>query len=259
MFAAANIALQSACLSRQVGAVIQNPHGEIIGQGANDVPKFDGGLYSSNLPVTMDHRCYNWKGKICHNDSEKDVIFDQIANFARESFKGSLEEQVQEFVTKVRKSRVKGLIEFSRAVHAEMAAIVSAARDGVGQVRGATLFTTTFPCHNCARHIVAAGIRKVIYIEPYPKSLALNLHNDAVSTNESDEGKKVVFLQYQGAAPRSFSRIFKPNPVRKYAGGFLPKSRKSAIPFAAPPIDSLVTREELEVARLLKEISDVQT
>jgi len=121
---------------------------------------------------------------------------------------------------KIRKSRIKGLIEFSRAVHAEMAAIVSAARDGLGQVRGATLFTTTFPCHNCARHIVADGIRKVIYIEPYPKSLALTLHNDAISTNENDEEKKVVFLQYQGAAPRSFSRIFKlnPEPLAKLSG-----------------------------------------
>jgi len=152
MFAAASVAMQSACLSRQVGAVIQNQHGELVGQGANDVPKFDGGLYSSNLPPALDHRCYNWKNKICHNDAEKDLIFEQIAKFARETFKAE-DLQVDDFLKRVRKSRIKGLIEFSRAVHAEMAAIVSAARDGVGQVRGATLFTTTFPCHNCARHI----------------------------------------------------------------------------------------------------------
>lgn len=254
MFAASSVAMESACLSRQVGAVIQTARGELIGRGANDVPMFDGGLYSSNLPLGDDHRCYNWKGKICHNDAEKNAIFAQIAKYARESFKESSQEEVDEFLKKVRKSRVKGLIEFSRAVHAEMAAIVSAARDGLGPVRGATLFTTTFPCHNCARHIVAAGIRKVIYIEPYPKSLALTLHHDAISTNENDEGKKVVFLQYQGAAPRSFSRIFKPNPVRKNEGSFVVQSRKTAMPFSAPPVDSLVTREELELARLLKEM-----
>lgn len=258
MFAAASVAMQSACLSRQVGAVIQNLDGELVGQGANDVPKFGGGLYSSNLAPALDHRCYNWKNRICHNDAEKDAIFDQIAKFARETFKETSKAEVDEFLKKVRKSRVKGLIEFSRAVHAEMAAIVAAARDGLGQVRGATLFTTTFPCHNCARHIVAAGIRKVIYIEPYPKSLALNLHNDAISTNENDEGKKVVFLQYQGAAPRSFSRIFKPNPARKHEGSFVQRSRKTAMPFSAPPVDSLVAREEMELVRLLKEMSDGQ-
>lgn len=258
MFSAASVAMQSACLSRQVGAVIQNQHGELVGQGANDVPKFDGGLYSSNLVPALDHRCYNWKGRICHNDAEKNAIFDQIAKIARETFKESSNLEVEEFLKKVRKSRVKGLVEFSRAVHAEMAAIVSAARDGLGQVRGATLFTTTFPCHNCARHIVAAGIRKVIYIEPYPKSLALNLHNDAISTNEGDEGKKVVFLQYQGAAPRSFSRIFKPNPDRKHEGAFVQRSRKVAMPFSAPPVDSLVARELMELGRLLREIPDGQ-
>lgn len=259
MFAAASVATQSACLSRQVGAVIQNQHGELIGQGANDVPRFNGGLYTSNLPLTDDHRCYNWKGKICHNDAEKDAIFNQIAKIAKESFRESSQADIDEFLGKVRKSRVKGLIEFSRAVHAEMAAIVSSARDGLGQVRGSTLFTTTFPCHNCARHIVAAGIRKVIYIEPYPKSLALNLHHDAISTDAADEGKKVVFLQYQGAAPRSFSRIFKPNPIRKKDGVFTLKPRKSAMPIAAPPIDSLMAREEMEVARLLGELPNEQT
>jgi deoxycytidylate deaminase len=238
MFAAASVAMQSACLSRQVGAVIQNQSGELIGQGANDVPKFDGGLYTSDLPRARDHRCYNWKNNICHNDAEKDGILEQIGKLAKASFPQSSPNQLDDFLKKIRKSRIKGLIEFSRAVHAEMAAIVAAARDGLGQVRGATLFTTTFPCHNCARHIVAAGLRKVIYIEPYPKSLALKLHSDAISTNENDEGKKVVFLQYQGAAPRSFSRIFKPNPVRKKDGAFILTVRKMAMPFSAPPVDS---------------------
>ena len=67
------------------------------------------------------------------------------------------------------------LIEFSRTVHAEMAAIVDAARRGVS-VQDCNLYTTTFPCHECAKHIVAAGIRRVVYIEPYPKSQALSLH-----------------------------------------------------------------------------------
>lgn len=42
---------------------------------------------------------------------------------------------------------------------------------------------TTFPCHYCARHIVAAGIYEVQYIEPYPKSKALQLHADAIETS----------------------------------------------------------------------------
>jgi deoxycytidylate deaminase len=259
MFAAASIALKSACLSRQVGAVLQNENGEVIGQGANDVPKFNGGLYSSDLSKENDHRCYNWRGHICHNDAEKDIIFEQIAKIARTNFENASEKDLSSFLKELRKSRIKGLIEFSRAVHAEMAAIVSAARNGSGRVCGATLFTTTFPCHNCARHIVAAGITKVVYIEPYPKSLALKLHNDAISTKESDKDSKVLFLQYEGAAPQSFVRLFKQNPVRKDNGKLLERSQRDAMPISAPPVDSLFSRELIELGRLLREVDNVKS
>src|SRR5579871_385409 len=66
-------------------------------------------------------------------------------------------------------AQLLNVIEYGRCVHAEMAAIVDAARRGVA-IAGCTLYTTTFPCHECARHIVAASIRQVVYIDPYPKS-----------------------------------------------------------------------------------------
>jgi deoxycytidylate deaminase len=44
-----------------------------------------------------------------------------------------------------------------------MSALLDADRRGVA-VQGATLHTTTFPCHNCARHIVGAGIDRVVFI-----------------------------------------------------------------------------------------------
>src|SRR5205823_3178642 len=66
-------------------------------------------------------------------------------------------------------------------VHADqiLEEMLAAARIGASP-RDATLYTTTFPCHQCARLIVTAGIRKVVYIEPYPKSRALDLHRDAI-------------------------------------------------------------------------------
>ena len=66
---------------------------------------------------------------------------------------------------------VMDLTEYGRVVHAEMHALCDAARLGKA-IKGATLYCTTFPCHNCTKHILAAGIRRVVYIEPYPKSLA---------------------------------------------------------------------------------------
>jgi len=87
-----------------------------------------------------------------------------------------------------------------------MEALSSASRIGVS-VRGATLYTTTFPCHGCAKHIVVDGIDRIVYIEPYPKSLALDLHNDAIAVEgqADSEFPKVPFI---GIAPRSYEALF---------------------------------------------------
>ena len=89
-----------------------------------------------------------------------------------------------EAVAKLRQSRLMDITEYGRAVHAEMDALLTCARNGTSPV-GSTLFTTTFPCHVCTRHIVAAGVKKVVYIEPYPKSMASKLHKDSIEMTES--------------------------------------------------------------------------
>jgi deoxycytidylate deaminase len=98
------------------------------------------------------------------------------------------------------------LIEFGRAVHAEADAIASAVRLGTS-IRGSDLFCTTYPCHLCAKQIVASGLRTVTFIEPYPKSLAEKLHGDAISV-ENPQGNKVLFQPFVGVAPRSYARLF---------------------------------------------------
>jgi tRNA(Arg) A34 adenosine deaminase TadA len=98
------------------------------------------------------------------------------------------------------------ITEFGRAVHAEMEALLACARTG-RTPRGATLFSTTFPCHNCCRHIIAAGIRQVVYIEPYPKSRATHLHGDAISIDEPETGK-LPFKPFLGVGPRRYFDLF---------------------------------------------------
>lgn len=57
----------------------------------------------------------------------------------------------------------------------------------VQAAREATLYSTTYPCHGCAKHIVAAGISEVVYYEPYPKSRALALHDDSIQEDTRAE------------------------------------------------------------------------
>jgi hypothetical protein len=99
------------------------------------------------------------------------------------------------------------VIEFGRCVHAEMAALIDAARRGV-PVDDGILFSTTFPCHECARHIVAAGIRTVHFIEPYPKSLVNELYPDSIRI-EGEVGDFVNFVPFVGVAPRRYQDLFK--------------------------------------------------
>ncbi|EJG0411459.1 hypothetical protein OP256_000693 [Vibrio parahaemolyticus] len=100
-----------------------------------------------------------------------------------------------------------------------MDAIVSLARSSGASTAGKTLYCTTFPCHNCARHIVAAGITSVVYIEPYEKSLALDLHSDAICQVDSPNKDKLVLKNFEGVSPNRYAEFFIYKKDRKNSQG----------------------------------------
>ena len=59
-----------------------------------------------------------------------------------------------------------------RTVHAEMNALIQAARRGHA-VDGATAYVTNMPCTTCAKAVVTAGIRRVVVFSDYHDTLAL--------------------------------------------------------------------------------------
>jgi len=227
--------VRSACLSRQVGAALVDRDGTVVATGTNEVPRAGGGVYGERplAPAELDHRCAFREDRYCSNNKEQNRIIDELI----ESIQPLREVEDRAGLRKrLRNTPVGQLIEFSRAVHAEMDALLSAGREGVSTV-GTRLFVTTFPCHYCARHIVSAGIYEVQFIEPYPKSLALELHDDAIAVEEgnwhppeetgmaeakrrrktaSEQGRAVVegvsgrvlFRPFVGVAPRLYLRAF---------------------------------------------------
>lgn len=203
MYAAFSASLQSACLSRQVGAAIFDEKENLLSIGKNDVPKAGGGLYSSDDSV-LDHRCVHKGGK-CYNDIRKNKIREKMESILEEHH--IPKEKVSVLAEALYKETpISSLIEYSRSIHAEMDAIVSLSRNSVASSLGGVIYSTTFPCHNCARHILAAGLSRVVYIEPYDKSLALDLHDDAI-TKHGEEGK-VVFDLFEGVSPRRYQKFF---------------------------------------------------
>ncbi len=56
------------------------------------------------------------------------------------------------------------------ALHAEQNALMQAARFGIA-TEDATIYVTHKPCSVCARLIINAGIKRVVYLEDYPDPL----------------------------------------------------------------------------------------
>lgn len=253
MYMAASAASNSACLSRQVGAALTDAEGKVISVGWNDVPKYGGGLYEFDSETdpgsTNDHRCWNNPG-LCSNDSEKNIIANEVAQALLDSNLISLDKKDDVAKALRKQPKLKGLIEFSRAVHAEMHAIVSASASGRAMSNG-KLYCTTYPCHSCARHIIAAGITEVFYIEPYRKSLATKLHGDAI-TEDENQMLKVRILPYEGVAPNRYLQLFRMHSSRKdpATGKFVEAVRSAARPKVAKTLEALPALEAVVVQGL---------
>lgn len=201
MFMAFSASLRSADLSRQVGAVLTK-NKNIISTGANDVPRAGGGLYwaeyNDNCTEIVDaNNGRDYKRRYDSNAKEKENIIDEIIQSVPD-------DQKHEIGVCLSNSRIKDITEYGRVVHAEMEAILGSSRTGVSTV-DTDLYCTTFPCHNCAKHIIASGIKRVIFVEPYPKSKAFDFHDDSIS---SDPQKGVSFEPFVGVGPRSFYNLF---------------------------------------------------
>ena len=166
----------SKCLKRQVGAVIvtapPGEMGDIVGQGFNENP--------APTKPCVEEKEY---GADPHNGQRgrcfRDIVrAESFAAFVTLGLKCPLcggplarpeGDQLlwkcrtcgQDFENYFWPERAMTLY---TAIHAEVAALFAAGR----RSRGATLYTTTFPCFQCTQKIVLAGIKCIVFNEPYP-------------------------------------------------------------------------------------------
>lgn len=218
-------ALRSAAVGRQVGAVIVPRSGTPLLTGTNEVPRPGGGQYWEG--DSPDHRDFQ-SGADPNPQFTARVLREVFERLAKAKyFRDDLNqaggaEVYREANTPddsgrsaLSGTRASSLIEFTRCLHAEQAAIVAAARTGVA-IEGATLYTTTFPCHECTKFIVGAGIVEVQYVEPYPKSLADRLYGQLIDTlpplqpihSPHDRPLRIPFRGFLGFGPRRYDEVF---------------------------------------------------
>lgn len=242
MYHASASQYRSAAAGRQVGVAVIDEDGEVLVTGTNEVPKPGGGQFWPD--DTPDYR--DFKLNYETNDvGKRDVIQDLLRRLRTDGWLSEVPASLDDVALvdaaiekggPLEDARVTDLIEFGRIVHAEMAAICTAARRGT-PLRGSTLYTTTYPCHECARLIIAAGITRVVYVAPYTKSQVKMLFNDLVSHTPSAQGRQVVeIVPFEGVAPEMFPVVFGMSGRQRLPDGTFkawrpspPTSRKHAV------------------------------
>ncbi len=274
MFLAAAASMRSAQFGRQVGAAILNSFGDVLSVGCNDVPRAGGGLYWPD----DDDDCRDHKRKPDHHGTvwdSNDQVQREIASDILQKIKPHLNASSPSLDADklFGDTKLEDITEFGRAVHAEMDALLSCMRSHTSP-KDAVLYSTTFPCHNCARHILAAGIKRVVYVEPYPKSRASDLHDDALTFLEETKGNgnpRIPFVPFVGIAPRRYIDLFSldlstgSQTKRKTDDGKMTQWTRTvdAVPRVSMLATSYLDREEMavsginEIMRKLEEGCDV--
>jgi len=203
MHHAYSVGLRSVCLRRQVGAVIVREckkniqsKGELherdvvetylIASGCNNVPA---STYLCGPPNKDYPDCYR---KICKKDYASKNIFCKKCG-AKLNLKdtrcNSCKEEVFNFPGKI--------LDLCRAIHAEEAAILQSSKLGI-PIDSSVLYTSTFPCLLCSKMIISSGIKKIIYLEPYPGKESLAML----------ESCGILVVKYEGINSRAFVRLF---------------------------------------------------
>jgi len=158
---------RSSCLKRKVGAVIVDQMGNVIASGYNTAP-------------TNERSCED-RFQQCYRDHVLGEFFQDIKRRIPE-----IREKEDDLRRSIR-NRFK-MLDICRALHAEENAILALSRTGNPDLEKCTLYTTTYPCNMCANRISSLGIRKVIYVEPYPQPEAKAILRNAGVEDQFFEG-----------------------------------------------------------------------
>jgi cytidine deaminase len=285
MFLARGIQVRSGSLSRQIGAAILRKDGSVVAIGTNEAARpISGGQYWFKDDHEYRGRDMVYRPTDTSDEFRAQMLADLLDRLDRakalsETFstdkykddpqraeelrKQRLEKLYFEKSGALRKARLRDNIDYIRAVHAEGAAIIDAARHGVA-TKKCILFSTTFPCHECARHIVAAGIKEVVYLEPYPKSAVKSLYEDSIQVDPYHRDKrKLLFRTFVGVSPSRYLEFFTVDRERKDVHGqrirFDLRTEDPHLPEYTPPASAAESTERLELQRFTEFLEQVKT
>lgn len=183
MMVAYTAKFNSGCLSRQVGAVITNQYHSIRSIGWNDVP------YGQVPCALRDLR------DLITCQSPYPEYFKYMYSKFEQSGEPSYDENKRTFIEKIKQDyknvdnqneQSKGLpfsycfktLEnrysgeknqvYTRSLHAEENAMLQMVKYGGESLMNGIIYVTASPCELCSKKLYQIGVRKIVYIDPYP-------------------------------------------------------------------------------------------
>lgn len=206
----------SSCLSRQVGAVITNEYHSIRTIGWNEVPY---GHIPCGLRDVRELLVDNPDAKV---PNYKYVYSDYERGTARYKDKKTFLQHMDDNYNKIDdvNKRLNGLPypycfksmhnDFegiknqvhTRSLHAEENAMLQMVKFGGEKLINGIIYVTASPCELCSKKLYQIGVRKIVYIDPYPGIARQNIIGNGY--------KRPTLKLFQGAYGATYFKLYQP-------------------------------------------------
>ncbi len=186
-----SVSLVSECIKRQVGAVIIDGDGKkIISKGFNRIPNEE-----SQTCWIENHDCYrDMQRKKFAEDFKSCLACGEELHIPEVCENTECDFEInRQIITAIK------MLDLCRSIHAEEDVIFRALKNNYNDFENSILYTTTFPCLMCAKMIINVGIKRIVFVEPYPVKMAEQLLKEA--------GVKITM--FEGVKAQAYNKLFK--------------------------------------------------
>ena len=194
--------LNSGCISRQVGAVVTDNNYSIKAVGWNSTPEGQTPCLLKSASELLDggeETVYS-----SYERTDKNLQNVMSCTYSGVISSENLKGRKISYCFKDIQNKIEGEKNqvHTRSLHAEENAFLQIAKYGGGAIEGGFLFTTASPCELCSKKAYQLGIKKVIYIDPYP-----GISKEHILSSGSLKPDLILF---RGAIGRAYHRLYQP-------------------------------------------------
>jgi len=157
--------LNSGCISRQVGASVTNNNGSLKSIGWNSVAEGQTPCILRSKQELLSNST-----SVAYSYYEKSNDFKDMINTTSNlnNDLGLNQSFCFKSIYTKNTTKEKGNQVHTRALHAEENAFLQLAKYGSEGIKGGILYSTASPCELCSKKAYQLGIKRVVYIDPYP-------------------------------------------------------------------------------------------